>query len=151
MEVRLGHKVVIGNDHGAVAVKQVLMDHLKARGFEVKNFGVDDETSVDYPDIVRSVCEEFLKGGYEFGVLCCGTGIGVSISANKIKGIRCALPQNSFAARMAKEHNNAQFIAFGGRVEYTEPITAMLDAFIDTKFEGGRHSQRVDKMMDLSC
>ncbi len=144
-------KAVIGNDHGAVEVKRILMDHLISRGYEVNNFGVDEETSVDYPDIVRSVCEEFLKGGYAFGVLCCGTGIGVTMAANKIQGIRCALPQNSFAAQMAKQHNNAQFIAFGGRVSYPEPITDMLDAFISTEFEGGRHAQRVNKIMDLSC
>ena len=89
------------------------------------------------------------QGGYEFGIVCCGTGIGISISANKINGIRCALPQNSFAARMAKQHNNANFIAFGGRIDYQDDVLDMLDAFIDESFEGGRHERRVDKIMSL--
>ncbi len=141
--------VVIANDHGAVDLKQLLVRHLQNRGYEVLNLGVDDEQSVDYPDMAEQGCREMLKGGYEFLVLCCGTGIGISISANKIEGIRCALPQNSFAARMAKEHNNVNAIAFGGRIEYPEPVTDMIDAFIDSEFQGGRHGTRVDKIMKL--
>jgi len=146
----VNRKVVIANDHGAVAVKRILADHLADRGFTVTNLGVDDEASVDYPDIAQRACAEFLQGGYEFGILCCGTGIGISISANKVPGIRCALPQNVFAAQMTKEHNNANFLAFGGRIEYQEPVTDMLDAFIDSEFLGGRHGVRVDKMMKIS-
>lgn len=146
----MSRRVVIANDHGAVAVKRILADHLADRGFTVTNLGVDDEASVDYPDIAQSACAEFFKGGYEFGILCCGTGIGVSISANKVPGILCALPQNVFAAQMAKEHNNANFLAFGGRIEYQEPVTDMLDAFIDSEFLGGRHGVRVDKMTKIS-
>ncbi len=144
-------KVVIANDHGAVAVKNLLMGHLVDRGYEVVNLGVNDETSVDYPDMAQAGCAEYLTGGYEFGILCCGTGIGISISANKIRGIRCALPQDTFASRMAKEHNNVNFLAFGGRISYKEPVTDMLDAFIDSDFEGGRHAGRVDKIMNLHC
>lgn len=144
-------KVVVANDHGAVALTQEIVDHLSQRGIEVDYLGVATETSVDYPDMAKLACEKYLAGGYDFGILCCGTGIGISISANKVHGIRCALPQNIFAATMAKEHNNVNFIAFGGRIDYPEPVLKMLDAFIDTNFEGGRHQRRVDKMMGLEC
>ncbi len=142
-------KVVIGIDHGALNIKQEIIDHLKERGFEVKDVGVFSEESVDYPDKATDAVEEFRKGGYDFGVVCCGTGIGISISANKMKGITCGLPQNSFAARMAREHNNVNFIAFGGRIEYQEPISRILDAYIDAEFAGGRHARRVKKMNEL--
>ncbi|RKX83249.1 MAG: ribose-5-phosphate isomerase, partial [Spirochaetes bacterium] len=89
------------------------------------------------------------SGKYEFGIVCCGTGIGISISANKVDGIRCALPQNIFGAEMSKVHNNANFIAFGGRIDYHDSVNDMVDAYIDAKFEGGRHQRRVDKIMGL--
>ncbi len=142
-------KVVISVDHGALNIKKEIVEHLTQRGFEITDVGVTTEESVDYPDKAVDAVEEFRKGGYEFGVVCCGTGIGISISANKMKGITCALPQNSFAARMAKEHNKVNFIAFGGRIEYSEPISEIIDAFIDAHFAGGRHSRRVDKMNNL--
>ncbi|WP_319416209.1 RpiB/LacA/LacB family sugar-phosphate isomerase [Marispirochaeta aestuarii] len=143
-------RVIIANDHGAIEIKQKLVKHLESRGYRVDNLGVDSEESVDYPDMAKEACERFLSdGGYEFGVVCCGTGIGISIAANKVKGIRCALPQNIFAARMGREHNNANFIAFGGRIDYWEPVEKMLDAFIDGDFAGDRHARRVDKIMGL--
>jgi ribose 5-phosphate isomerase B len=145
---RMG-KVVIANDHGAVELALKLARHLIGQGYEVHHLGVIDKTSVDYPDMAALACAEYLKGGYEFGILCCGTGIGISISANKIDGIRCALPQNVFAASMARIHNDANFIAFGGRIEYQEPVTMMLDAYTQGSFEGGRHAARVAKMMAL--
>lgn len=142
-------KVVIANDHGAVELKNRIISHLEKRGIEVVNLGVNTDESVDYPDMAEKACGEFKKGGYEFGIVCCGTGIGITMSANKIRGIRCALPQDSFAAAMAKQHNNANFLAFGGRIEYREPVEKMLDSFLDNVFEGDRHSRRVNKIMDL--
>ncbi len=143
-------RIIIANDHGAVAIKNQIVKHLESRGFSVDNVGVDSEDSVDYPDMAEKACKQFLEdGGYEFGIVCCGTGIGISISANKIKGIRCALPQNLFAAQMAKEHNNANFIAFGGRIDYPETVEEMVDIFIDTEFGGDRHARRINKMMGL--
>ncbi len=142
-------KVVIGADHGAFELKEKIIGHLKSKGFSVKNMGVDTPDSVDYPDIAGITCREYLTGEYEFGIVCCGTGIGISISANKIDGIRCALVQNIFAAEMSKVHNNANFIAFGGRIDYPDSVTDMVDAFIDADFEGGRHLRRVDKIMAL--
>lgn len=142
-------KVVIANDHGAVELKTRLKVHLEKRGFLVNDLGVNDGNSVDYPDQAAIACTEFLKGGYDFGVVCCGTGIGISIAANKIRGIRCALPQDRYAAEMTRRHNNPNFIAFGGRVDYKDSPEEMLDAFIDSPFEGGRHQKRVDKIMSL--
>ena len=143
-------KAVIANDHGGVQLAAEILRHLSERGIETTYLGTDKEESVDYPDYAEKAVNEYRNGGYDFGVLICGTGIGISISANKMDGIRCALPQNSYAAEMTKRHNNANFIAFGGRIEYQEPVTAILDAYIDAEFEGGRHQRRIDKMMALS-
>jgi len=143
-------KIVIANDHGAVALKFKLVQWLKDQGHEVVNLGVDAEDRVDYPDQAGLAVREFEKGGYDFGIVCCGTGIGISIAANKYKGIRCALVHDSYTARMAKEHNNANFVAFGGRVEYAEPVEHVLDVFMTANFEGGRHATRVAKL-DALC
>jgi len=142
-------KVVIANDHGAVELAKKLGDHLKGRGYEVNWLGSFTEEAVDYPDKAKEATTEFKKGGYDFGIVCCGTGIGISISANKVKGIRCALPQNCYAAEKAKQHNHCNFIAFGGRIDYPEDPVKMLDAFIDATMEGGRHERRVGKIMEL--
>ncbi len=139
----------MANDHGAAELALRLKEHLEAKGFEVNHLGVTSTESVDYPDMAKAAVEEYRKGGYSAGVLLCGTGIGISLAANKMKGIRCALPQDSYAAAMAKEHNNANFIAFGGRIEYKEEPEKMLDAYLDAEFAGGRHQRRVDKIMDL--
>lgn len=143
-------KVVVANDHGAVELTASIVKHLKERGFEVNYLGVSENKSVDYPLMAEAACKEFNKGGYDFGVLCCGTGIGISISANKVHGIRCALPQNCYAAKMAKEHNAANFIAFGGRIDYPEPVLEMLDAYIDASVSmEERHANRRKEMMAL--
>ncbi len=143
-------KIVMANDHAAVEIKEELKAWLLDNGFEVNDLGVDEDGKADYPDQAEAACKEFLRGGYHAGVICCGTGIGISISANKIKGIRCALPQNIFAASMAREHNNCQFIAFGGRIEYCESPVEMLAAYLGVEFDGGeRHQRRIDKIMEL--
>ena len=142
-------KAVVANDHGAVSLAAEVVKHLEKRGFEVTYLGIDHEESIDYPDKAEEAVMEYRKGGYDFGVLLCGTGIGISISANKMKGIRCALPETKYAATMAKEHNNANFIAFGGRIEYSENPLDILDGYIDAAFQGGRHERRIEKMMAL--
>jgi sugar-phosphate isomerases, RpiB/LacA/LacB family len=142
-------KVVVANDHGAVELAASIVKHLESRGYEVNYLGTATPDSVDYPDQAEKAATEFFKGGYEFGVLCCGTGIGISIAANKIKGVRCALPQDCYSAEKAKEHNNANFIAFGGRILYKEDVMAILDSYIDATFAGGRHQRRIDKIMAL--
>ncbi len=142
-------KVVLGADHGGYELKNRIGKYLESRGYEIIDMGVNSSDSVDYPDMAEKTALEFLKGGYEFGVVCCGTGIGISISANKVKGIRCALPQNIFAAKMSKEHNNANMIAFGGRIEYHESVEDMVEAYISAEFGGGRHDRRVQKIMAI--
>ncbi len=143
-------RIVIGNDHGAVELKHRISLHLQKRGYEVTNMGIDTEDAADYPDMAELTCNEYKNGGYEFGIVCCGTGIGISMAANKMKGIRCALIHDVFTAEMAKAHNNANFLAFGGRVEYSVPVELMLDVFIDTGFAGtDRHERRVGKIMGL--
>ena len=148
------NNIIIASDHGAVTLKSEIVSFLKTKNCEVNDLGVNSDDSVDYPDIAVNACNEFKKGGYDFGILLCGTGIGVSITANKIKGIRCALIHDLFTAEMAKAHNNANFIAFGGRVKYSVPVTKMIEKFMDTKFAGDRHSRRVAKIMaaeDTGC
>ena len=141
-------KIIIASDHGAVALKSEIVSFLKTKNCDVKDMGVNSEDPVDYPDIAALACNEFKKGGYDFGILLCGTGIGVSITANKVKGIRCALIHDLFTAEMAKAHNDANFIAFGGRVKYTVPVTKMIEKFMDTNFAGDRHIRRVEKIME---
>ena len=141
-----GKRIVIGTDHGAVALKDRLRDYLRAAKFEVADLGVDTEESVDYPDTTDAVCRELISGDYEFGIVLCGTGIGASIAANKHAGIRCAVVHDLYTAEMARSHNDANLIAFGGRVTYGLPVESMVDRFIETKFLGGRHSRRIEKL-----
>jgi ribose 5-phosphate isomerase B len=142
-------RIIIANDHAAVDLKKEFLAWLKAQGHEVVNLGVDVGDRVDYPDMAAAACAEYLKGGYDFGILLCGTGIGISIAANKIEGIRCALVHDRFTATLAREHNDANFIAMGGRVEYSVPPTEILSAFMEAKFQGGRHGDRVAKIAEL--
>lgn len=142
-------RIVVANDHGAVALKKELAAWLKAEGHEVVDLGVNVEDRVDYPDMAAAACSEYKKGGYDYGLLLCGTGIGVSIAANKIPGIRCALVHDVFTASMAKEHNDANFLALGGRVEYCTPPTEILKAFMEASFQGGRHADRVAKITEM--
>ena len=142
-------RCVVANDHGAVSLARRLTAHLKERGIDVNYLGTDKEESVDYPDQAEKCAKEFLKGGYDFALVLCGTGIGISIASNKIKGIRCALVQDSYSAEMAKRHNNANMLSFGGRIDYKEEPEKILDAFIDAEFEGGRHQRRIDKITAL--
>ncbi|MEN6507372.1 MAG: ribose 5-phosphate isomerase B [Smithella sp.] len=142
-------KIVIASDHGAVDLKNDIADFLRKKNFEVTDIGTEGPASVDYPDIALAACNEFKKGGYDFGVLLCGTGIGVTIAANKVKGIRCALIFDLFTAEMARAHNDVNFIAFGGRIKYAVPVHEMIEKFIGTSFEGGRHERRIAKMMAI--
>jgi ribose 5-phosphate isomerase B len=142
-------KIVIASDHGAVDLKDTIIAFLEKKNFEVTDMGTHGAIAVDYPDMALLACNEYKKGGYEFGILLCGTGIGVSIAANKVKGIRCALISDLFSAEMAKAHNNANFIAFGGRITYPTPVTDMIEIFINTLFIGDRHERRIAKMMAI--
>ena len=141
--------VVIGSDHGGFELKEVLGAHLKAKGLEVIDVGCYDTNSVDYPDIAAKACREVTEGNCEWGILVCGTGIGISMAANKIKGIRCALVSNEYAAELTKRHNNANMLAFGGRVTGPDLAKNIVDAYIKAEFEGGRHQNRIDKISAL--
>lgn len=139
-------KIVIGNDHAGVDLKTKIVEFLRKKGHEVINIGTDTLDSIDYPDIAKEVSQKIINREAEYGVLICGTGIGISISANKIKGIRAALAHNEFTARLSRLHNNANIIALGARVIGDELATSCVDTFINTDFEGGRHAKRVSKI-----
>lgn len=142
-------KIVIANDHGAVELKNQIVSYLRDKGHEVDDLGVDGPESVDYPDMAKLAAERYLAGGYDFGILCCGSGIGIAMAANKVSGIRCAQVFDSYTAAMCRRHNDANFISFGGRINYREPIAAMLDAYLGASFEGDRHARRVAKLNAL--
>lgn len=141
--------VVIGSDHGGFELKGVLKAHLEEKGFSVTDVGTHDTNSVDYPDIAAMAAAKVTSGEAEWGVLICGTGIGISMAANKVKGIRCALVTCEYSAEMTKRHNNANMIAFGGRVTGPDLAKNILDAYINAEFEGGRHQKRIDKISEL--
>ena len=146
-------KVLLCRSSDSFLFETGLLDRVKKsmteRGIEVNYLGTDKNESVDYPDKAVECAKEYLKGGYDFSIVLCGTGIGISIAANKIKGIRCALVMDSYSAEMSKRHNNANMLSFGGRVEYKEDPVKILDAYIDATFEGGRHQKRIDKITAL--
>ena len=142
-------KIVIGSDHGGIHLKEVLKQHLAERGIGVNDAGTYTEESCDYPDIALQVCREITEGKAERGVLVCGTGIGMSMAANKVKGIRAALCGDVFSATMSREHNNANVICLGERVLGPGLAVSILDAWLDTEFAGGRHGRRVNKIMDI--
>lgn len=139
-------KILIANDHAAIDLKKRLTDWLRQNGHEVEDLGVAEGEKADYPDVAANAVAEYGKGGYDFGILLCGTGIGISIAANRRKGIRCALVHDVYTATMAREHNDANFIALGGRVNYAEAPEKILEAFMSASFGGGRHIQRVAKL-----
>ena len=134
------------SDHGAVELKLRILAWLESKGHTVMNLGVDTDDRVDYPDMADKAVAEFLKGGYDLGILFCGTGIGISIAANRHRGIRCALIHDVFTSLMAKEHNDANFLALGGRVSYTVPPESLIETFMGARFQGGRHSERLKKL-----
>lgn len=141
--------LAIGSDHGGINLKEILKSYLLERGFEVKDFGTYDKTSCDYPDIAKKVCDGVLSGECEKGILVCGTGIGMSIAANKVRGIRAAHVTDTYSARMAKEHNNANIICLGERITGCDLAVEIVKAYIDAEFGGDRHQKRVDKIMAL--
>jgi len=141
--------IVIGSDHGGLNLKSALNSYLAHRGFEVTDAGTDSDASVDYPDFGQKVAELVVSGRADLGVLICGTGIGMSIAANKIPGIRAALVTDVFMARMAKEHNNANILVLGGRVLDEQKACDLVETWLNAVFEGGRHQGRLDKITAL--
>ena len=138
--------IAIGSDHGGFELKEHIKKYLINEGVEIKDYGTFTEDSVDYPDRAAPVCRSVLSGEAESGILVCGTGIGISIAANKFKGIRAALCGDVYSAKMAKEHNDANIICLGGRVTGRELAFMIVDAWRNAKHLGGRHADRVAKI-----
>lgn len=141
--------IAIGSDHGGFDLKCAVCEYLKKEQVEFTDIGCFDTNSVDYPDIAQAVCQKVVSGECEFGILICGTGIGISIAANKVKGIRAALCHSEYDAKMTRAHNNANVLCMGGRTTGVEIALAMTKNFLTSKFEGGRHENRVNKISAL--
>lgn len=141
--------IAIGCDHGGFELKEAIIAHLKERGTEYKDFGIYEVKSVDYPEIAAQVAKSVQSGECEKGILVCGTGIGMSLAANKFKGIRAAACSETFSAKYTRLHNDSNILCLGGRVIGPGVGLEMVDLFIDTEFEGGRHTRRVDMIKAL--
>lgn len=141
-------KIAVASDHGGYELKLEILKHLKERGAEYEDFGCDSTLSVDYPDYCIPACKAVLEGRCSRAVLICGTGIGMSMCANKIHGIRAALCSDTFSARMTRMHNDANTLCMGARVIGAGLACDIVDLFLDTEFEGGRHITRINKVMD---
>jgi len=139
-------KISIGNDHAGPEYKKAIVEMLKTKGHEVTNYGTDTNDSVDYPDFGHAVAKDVTEGKADFGILICGSGNGIAMSANKHQGVRAALCWTKEIAALARQHNDANIISIPARFTSIQQATEMVDTFLDTKFEGGRHQNRVDKI-----
>ena len=139
-------KIAIASDHGGFELKAQLIEYYKKQGLTLQDMGTYSSDSCDYPDIADKLCQAILSGAYETGILVCGTGIGISIAANRHNGIRAAVLYSDDVARLAREHNNANIAVFGGRTMTKEDVFRRMDIFLQTEFEGGRHQRRIDKL-----
>ncbi len=142
-------KIAIASDHGGFELKEKVIDHLVKRGFGVANFGTDSLESVDYPVFGKAAAEAVASGICDLGIVICGTGIGISIAANKVNGVRCGLCTSVEMAHLTKQHNNANMIALGGRTTAPELAMKIVDEWLDTEFEGGRHQRRVSMLDEM--
>lgn len=142
-------KIAIGCDHGGFEHKNAIAQHLRERGFEVTDFGIYENKSVDYPDIALKLSNCIVAKENDLGILVCGTGIGMSMAANKVKGIRAAACSDHFSAKYTRLHNNANVLCLGGRVIGVGTALELVDLFVDTEFEGGRHQNRINKITDI--
>ena len=142
-------KIAIGCDHGGIVLKPVVEEVLKKNGIEVVDYGCYDENSVDYPDYALKVAEAVSQGQVDKGIILCGTGIGISLAANKVPGIRAAVCSEPYSAKLIVEHNNANIIAMGARMVGPELAKMIVDEFFGAKFQGGRHEMRVNMISDI--
>lgn len=142
-------KIAVGSDHGGFLLKDEIIKHLKQKNMEYTDFGCFTTESVDYPDIGQAVGEAVVKGEYNKGIICCGTGIGISISANKVPGVRAALCGDCFSAKASREHNDANVLALGERVIGVELAKMIIDVWLSSEFLGGRHGRRVEKIAKI--
>ena len=142
--------IAIASDHGGFELKEKVKEHLRERNVKFVDLGTNSTESVDYPVYGKACAEAVASGKAERGIVICGTGIGISIAANKVKGIRCGLCTSVEMAKLTRQHNNANMLAMGGRILETETALAIVDAFIDTEFEGGRHKRRTDMLDEMA-
>lgn len=142
-------KIVLGCDHGAFHLKEKLKQHLTDKGFIVEDFGTHSTESCDYPDYAQKAAKAVASGSYERGIVLCTTGIGISIAANKVSGIRCALCTNTLMAKLTRQHNDTNMLAIGAGITGEMLSLAIVDVWLNTEFEGGRHQARVDKIMQI--
>ncbi|MCM3636475.1 ribose 5-phosphate isomerase B [Sporosarcina luteola] len=142
-------KIAISSDHGGNRLRHEIMDLLSELGLDYEDFGPDSDESVDYPDFAKPVADGVASGKFDRGILICGTGIGMSIAANKVKGIRCALVHDVFSAKATRGHNDSNILAMGERVIGPGLAREVVTAWLDTSFEGGRHERRVAKLSEL--
>jgi len=142
-------RIAIGSDHAGFPVKEIIRKYLEAAGYPVDDQGTSSEESVDYPDYGKAVGERVVSREADLGIAVCGSGIGISIAANKVPGIRAALAHDVMTARLAREHNDANVLALGGRVITAEAAVEMVQTFLTTAYLGGRHQRRVDKITQI--
>lgn len=141
--------IALGSDHGGLALKKEIMKHLDEKGLAYKDFGTYSEDSCDYPVYGEIVGKAVVSGECESGIIICGTGIGISIAANKVRGVRAALCHDCYSAEFTRRHNNANVLALGGRVIGVGHALKIVDIFLNTDFEGGRHARRVDLISEI--
>lgn len=142
-------KIAIGNDHTAVEMKEAVMAHLLERGVEVLNLGTDSTESCDYPEYGEKVGRAVVSGEADLGIAICGTGVGISLAANKVKGIRACVCSEPYTAKLSRMHNDSNVLAFGARVIGIEMAKMITDEWLDAEYLGGRHQRRVDMVMDI--
>lgn len=142
-------RIGIGNDHSALELKAEIIEFLKEKGHEVVDFGTDSSESCDYPKYGEVVGRAVVAKEVDCGILICGTGLGISLAANKVKGVRAAVCSEPFTAKMSRAHNNCNVLAFGARVVGAELAKMIVDVWLNTEFEGGRHQRRVDMIMEI--
>lgn len=142
-------KIAIGNDHTAVDLKNTISDYLKELGYEVINLGTDSRESCDYPIYGEKVGRAVADGEADLGIAICGTGVGISLAANKVKGIRACVCSEPYTAKLSRMHNNSNVLAFGARVVGDELAKMIVKEWLDAEFEGGRHQRRVDMIMEI--
>ena len=142
-------KIGIGNDHAALEMKSQVMEYLKEKGYEVINYGTNTPESCNYPEFGEKVGRAVVSGEVDCGILICGTGVGISLAANKVKGVRAVVCSEPYSAKLSKQHNNTNILAFGARVVGIELAKMIIDEWLGAEFEGGRHQTRVDMIMAI--
>ena len=142
-------KIAMGNDHSAVEMKKEIKAYVEGKGFQVIDFGTDSTESCDYPIYGEKVGRAVVSGEADLGILICGTGVGISLAANKVKGVRACVCSEPFSAKLSRQHNNTNILAFGARVVGVELAKMIVDEWLGAKFEGGRHQRRVDQIMEI--